>query len=131
MDLSLDTFPYAGTTTTCEALYVLLCIAIAYRLRWMGVPVITLQGKDSHAHNVGVSLLSNIGYHDLVAKSKEEYINLAIKLANDVDRLKRYRATLRQTMLTSPLCQGEPFTREIEQHYQEIWKTYISRTRSK
>ena len=56
MDISLDTFPYAGTTTTCESL-------------WMGVPVVTLAGH-CHAHNVGVSILSNVKLQSLVTTNR-------------------------------------------------------------
>ena len=62
-NISLDPFPYAGTTTTCEAL-------------WMGVPCITLKGQ-CHAHNVGVSLLTTLGLEDWIAEDKEGYIRLA------------------------------------------------------
>ncbi|XP_076926400.1 putative UDP-N-acetylglucosamine--peptide N-acetylglucosaminyltransferase SPINDLY [Bidens hawaiensis] len=78
MDISLDTFPYAGTTTTCESLY-------------MGVPCVTM-GGSVHAHNVGVSLLSAVG--NLVAKTEDEYIRLAIQLASDVAALSNLRVNL-------------------------------------
>lgn len=114
MDLSLDTFPYAGTTTTCEAL-------------WMGVPVIPLKGVV-HAQNVGLSLLKNIGepVDSLIANSKEEYISLAIQLANDTKRLKTIRETLRTKMKQSYLCRGKEFTKNIESVYRNIWKKHLS-----
>ena len=76
IDISLDTFPYNGTTTTCEAL-------------WMGVPVITLAG-NTHASRVGASLLSNTGLSELIAKNGNEYITTAVNLAADVARLRHF-----------------------------------------
>ena len=89
IDIALDTFPYHGTTTTCDAL-------------WMGVPVITLAGQ-THVSRVGVSLLSNIGLPELIANTTDEYMNTAVALANTPDRLKNLRTNLRQRMKQSPL----------------------------
>ena len=69
VDIALDPFPYNGTTTTCEAL-------------WMGVPVIALLG-NRHAGRVGASLLTQIGLMDLIAKSVEEYVEIALALASN------------------------------------------------
>ncbi len=111
MDLSLDTFPYAGTTTTCEAL-------------WMGVPVITLTGA-SHAHNVGASLLSAVGFTEWIATTKQEYINKAVQLATDIDALKQARKVLRPKMKDSPLCNAQEFTKNTEQVYTDCWKKFV------
>lgn len=100
IDIALDTFPYNGTTTTCEAL-------------WMGVPVITLAG-DRHASRVGASLLSCVGLNELVANSHEEYVDMAIKLAADEARLLSYRQTMRNRILVSPLCDADGFARRWE-----------------
>ncbi len=89
VDVALDTFPYHGTTTTCEAL-------------WMGVPVITLVG-DRHASRVGLSLLTAIGHSEWVATSADSYINRAIELAQDAARLTALRASLRGEMSRSAL----------------------------
>src|SRR6185436_10653249 len=90
MDIALDTFPYNGTTTTCEAL-------------WMGVPVVTLRG-DRHAGRVGASLLSQIGLPDLIANSVEEYVEIVVALASDPARLMDLRRSLRPRIAASPLC---------------------------
>jgi FkbM family methyltransferase len=108
VDIGLDTFPYNGTTTTCEAM-------------WMGVPVIVLAGQ-SHASRVGVSLLSNVGLTDLIAGSTEAYLKKAVKLAGDLKRLEKLRTNLRDMMLHSPLTNADRFTRALEDVYREMWR---------
>ncbi len=112
MDISLDTFPYAGTTTTCESLY-------------MGVPCITLAGK-CHAHNVGLSLLTTIG-HDKgwIAQNESEYIELAIQAAGDLHALSQLRKNLRQQMRSCPLCDADGFVTDLEACYSQLWQRYI------
>ncbi|CAL9114534.1 unnamed protein product [Musa textilis] len=110
MDISLDTFPYAGTTTTCESLY-------------MGVPCVTMAGSV-HAHNVGVSLLTKVGLGRLVAKTEEEYVKLALQLASDVSALGELRMTLRELMSKSPVCDGAKFTHGLESTYRNMWHRY-------
>ncbi|MFN0131093.1 MAG: tetratricopeptide repeat protein [Phycisphaerales bacterium] len=85
--VALDTFPYNGTTTTCEAL-------------WMGVPVVSLCG-DRHAGRVGASILSSVG--ETSAGSEEEYVETAVALAGDIERLSAMRRGLRERMRESPL----------------------------
>jgi len=115
MDLSLDTFPYAGTTTTCEALY-------------MGVPVVTLKG-DNHAQNVGVALLTQIeGHTQYIANSKDDYVRIAVDLARNVPRLTEIRRTLRSKMQASYLCNATGFTRNVEVAYKEIWRRRCTET---
>jgi predicted O-linked N-acetylglucosamine transferase (SPINDLY family) len=110
VDIGLDTFPYCGTTTTCEAL-------------WMGVPVVTLEGR-THASRVGVSLLRNVGLPELVAQSGEEYVSIAAGIAADRARLAELRATLRERMKASPLMDAPRFAREIEAAYREMWREW-------
>ncbi|KAM0914672.1 hypothetical protein ACQ4PT_011358 [Festuca glaucescens] len=110
MDISLDTFPYAGTTTTCESLY-------------MGVPCVTMAGSV-HAHNVGVSLLTKVGLGRLVAKTEDEYVSLALDLASDVYALQDLRMSVRELMIKSPVCDGESFTRGLESAYRTMWRRY-------
>ena len=110
VDIGLDPFPFNGATTTCEAM-------------WMGVPVITLAGTVYHS-SVGISLLTNVGLHELVAKTSDEYISIAVNLANDLKRLQSLREHLREMMSYSPLCDGKKFTADLEKCYSKMWKTW-------
>lgn len=100
VDIALDTYPYHGTTTTCEAL-------------WMGVPVITLAGR-THVSRVGVSLLHAVGLEDLIALTPEEYISKAVVIARDQGRLKELREDLRQLVSRSSLMDARGVTKELE-----------------
>lgn len=105
VDIALDTWPYNGTTTTCEAL-------------WMGVPVITLAGAH-HASRVGASLLASAGLEFCVCHSAEEYIQRAIQLAGNLPLLRTLRTDLRAMLSASPLLDGIGFTRRLELLYQQ------------
>jgi len=89
VDISLDTFPYHGTTTTCEAL-------------WMGVPVVTLMG-DRHVARVSGSLLTAIGRPEWIAATPDDYVRIAAQLASDRAALATIRAGLRDQVKHSPL----------------------------
>lgn len=106
MDIALDTFPYNGTTTTCEAL-------------WMGAPVVTLTG-NRHAARVGASLLSRIDLADCVAVDIADYSNIAVKLATDQSRLVSLRERLRERLSTSVLCAPQTITSDIETAYRRM-----------
>jgi len=116
VDIALDTFPYHGTTTTCEAL-------------WMGVPVVTLEGR-SHVSRVGVSLLRNAGLPELIARTPEEYVRIAGELAEDRPRLAQLRAAMRERMQNSPLMDGPRFARRIEEAYRRMWVQWCAESRS-
>ncbi|MBD3316318.1 MAG: hypothetical protein GF344_11070, partial [Chitinivibrionales bacterium] len=107
VDIALDTFPYNGTTTTCEAL-------------WMGVPVVTLAG-GRHAGRVGASLLNAVGLAELVASDEEEYMQKTLSLAVDEARLKGLRTSMRAAMATSVLCNAKEFVSRIEVAYRRMW----------
>jgi protein O-GlcNAc transferase len=113
VDIALDPVPYAGGTTTCDAL-------------WMGVPVVTLAGETAVAR-AGVSLLTTLGLPELIARSGEEYVQVAVGLATNLGKLAKLRAGLRERMLASPLTDGPGFAREMEGAYREMWKTWCAR----
>lgn len=109
-DIALDTFPYPGGGTTCDALY-------------MGIPVITLVG-ERHNGRFGYSLLHNMGLDELCTFSEEEYVQRAIELANDWDRVREYHLTLRRRMRQSPIMNDTIYMAEIETAYEKIWNAW-------
>ena len=113
VDIALDTFPYNGTTTTCEAL-------------WMGVPVVTLAG-NRHASRVGASILSRVGLKHWIAVTPEQYVESAVKLATDQEGLESLRTTLRSRMADSPLCNGTAFARELETALRTMWRQWCEK----
>ena len=110
VDIGLDPFPYNGTTTTCEAL-------------WMGVPVVVLEG-DHHAARVGVSILTRIGLTELIAETPERYIEMALALARDPGRLVSLRAGMRERMAASPLRDEPGFARRFEATLRALWRRW-------
>jgi protein O-GlcNAc transferase len=106
IDIALDTFPYNGTTTTCEAL-------------WMGVPVVSLCG-DRHSARVGASLLSAVGFSEWIADTPAQYIQIAQRLTQDTDRLAQLRSGLREQILESRLCSERTYTKAVENAYDEM-----------
>ena len=112
-DIALDPIPYGGGTTTCDAL-------------WMGVPVVTLAG-DSSFGRLGVSILTNLGLPELIAKTAQDYVRIAAELANNIPRLRQFRSTLRDQMLASPLMDAPRFARDIEAAYRQMWRTWTQK----
>ena len=108
IDIHLDTFPYNGCTTTCDAL-------------WMGVPVLTLAG-DRKIQRMGNSLLQAIGLGDWIAHSPEEYVNKAITFAQDLEAIAQLRTSLRERFQKSQLGDIEGLTLALENAYQQMWK---------
>ena len=107
VDIALDTFPYNGTTTTCEAL-------------WMGVPVLTLRG-DRHAARVGSSLLDAVGLQDWIAADPDCFLRIAQAKVADLDQLAMLRATLRDCMRSSRLCAAVEYTQAVEAAYDAMF----------
>ena len=114
VDIALDTFPYNGTTTTCEALF-------------MGVPVVTLAGQE-HVGRVGVSLLTHAGLEEFIANSEDAYIKLATSWAGNVQALTALRKQLRVRVSESDLCDALYKTRDIESAYRTIWIDWLERS---
>ena len=106
VDIALDTFPYTGGVTTCEALF-------------MGVPVVSLYGSR-HGSRFGLSILKNVGLDELAVDSYDEYINRAVALANDWELLTILRKNLRGMMIKSPLMNSENYLREIQEAFIKI-----------
>ena len=112
VDLVLDSFPYPGGTTTCEAL-------------WMGVPTVTLAGDRLIARQ-GASLLSAAGLADWVAATPAEYVDKALAFARDLPALAGLRARLRAQMLASPLCDAPRFAQHLESALWAMWQRWQS-----
>jgi predicted O-linked N-acetylglucosamine transferase (SPINDLY family) len=110
IDIALDTTPWSGHTTACEAL-------------WMGVPVITLAG-DRHAGRMVASVLMQLGLDDFIAENEEEYSAIAEKTSRELPSLAMLRNGLRSLMETSPLCDGKSFTRNLEYEYRKMMLKY-------
>lgn len=109
VDIALDTFPYNGTTTTCDAL-------------WMGVPVIALAGRR-HVERVGVSLLTNAGFSDLIAPDVAAYVDRALALASDPRGLAMRRRVMRPFLAGSALGDVAAFTRRFERALRDLHLT--------
>lgn len=110
IDCALDTFPYTGTTTTCEALA-------------MGVPTITLLG-NAHAGRVSASLLTAVGRSDFVASNEQDYITLATKHAQSGLHSLESRNALREQLLSSSLTDGKSYAKKLESVFISLWKSW-------
>jgi protein O-GlcNAc transferase len=114
IDIALDSFPFNGHTTICNAL-------------WMGVPSVVRQGS-SYASRFGGSALMNLGLEDLIARSDEEYIEIVTRLAGDLTKLAELRRGLRARVAASPLVDAKSFTRHVEQAYRQMWHQWCRTT---
>ena len=114
VDIALDPFPYNGTTTSCEAL-------------WMGVPVVTLIG-ERHSGRVGLSLLQQVGLPEFAAPSPERYRDIVLALAHDREQRALLRATLRERIRASSLCDARRFAADIEDAYRTMWRAWCENT---
>ncbi|KAH8739656.1 spindly like TPR repeats protein [Cryptosporidium ryanae] len=133
IDISLDTFPYSGTTTTFECIF-------------MGVPLITFCLDDNtnpnviqknhtnsefstelvsfHSQNVGKSILYNLNLVELIAHSKDQFVNAAADLSSNTTKLNFLRSNLRNILVNSDLCDGERFSRDFSNLMIEVIKKY-------
>jgi len=112
VDIALDTTPYSGGTTTCDAL-------------WMGVPVLTAPGERPSSRSAA-SILTTAGMGDWIASGAEDYVNRAVEFAGDAQLLANLRVTLRARLQASPLMDEEGFTRALENLYRQMWRTYCA-----
>jgi len=112
VDLGLDSFPYNGHTTSLDSF-------------WMGVPVVTLVGQTP-VSRAGWCQLSNLGLPELAGQTTEQFVQIAVNLANDLPRLQQLRSTLRQRMEASPLMDAPRFARNIEAAYRQMWRKWSS-----
>lgn len=111
-DIALDPFPYAGGTTTMEAL-------------WMGVPVVGMRG-NRFSGRVSESILTTIGLLELIVPDDAEYLAKAISLAQDLPRLSELRAKLRGMVASSPICDAPRFARQLEDAYRRMWANWCA-----
>ena len=110
IDIGLDTFPYNGTTTTCEGM-------------WMGVPVVTRAGS-THAGRVGMSLLKSVSHPEWIGQDDEVYLQIAAGLAGDIDVLSDIRTRLRDEMRHSRLCDSKHFALHFGKALRNLWERY-------
>lgn len=113
MDIALDTFPYSGTTTSCEALL-------------MGVPILTLYDNVRHYHsqNVTTSFMRNCGMEHFVAYSQEEYIEKAVEFSKNLNALSNIKQDVRHRFLTSPMSKHKEFAQNFEKTLLDIYKNH-------
>lgn len=110
VDIALDTFPYNGTTTTCEAL-------------WMGVPVLTLLGTR-HASRVSATFLGQLGLDSFIADSDARFAAKAAELATDIEALASIRASLRERLERSPLRDEAGFAKDFAAALDSMWSAF-------
>ncbi|MCG8527677.1 MAG: hypothetical protein MI748_14950 [Opitutales bacterium] len=112
VDIALDTFPYNGTTTTFEAL-------------WMGVPVVTQTGEP-HASRVGSSILRTLGRRDWITESAKEYKSSVLRLIDDAEDRLVFRQQARELLFKSGLTDSKRFSRKFEAKIRDLWRNYCS-----
>jgi hypothetical protein len=117
IDIALDPFPFTGGLTSCEAL-------------WMGVPVVTWPQSRVVSRQT-FAFLSTIGLPELAARDADDYVRIAVELANDRQCLRNLRATLRDRMRTSPLMEVAEFTRQLEDTLIDLYRKIEAEERDK
>ncbi len=106
IDIALDTFPYNGGATTCEALF-------------MGVPVVVLRGKN-HGSNFGASILTAANFPELIAENPDDYIKKAVRLGRHKRLLTTCHMKLREKILKSSLPDRSQYIKELEKIYRSL-----------
>jgi protein O-GlcNAc transferase len=112
VDIALDTTPYSGGTTTCDAL-------------WMGVPVLTAPGERPSSRSAA-SILTTAGLSDWIASDAEDYVRRAVDFASNAALLSNLRVTLRPRLQASPLMDEAGFTKDLETAYRQMWRQYCN-----
>lgn len=112
VDIALDTMPFSGGTTTCDAL-------------WMGTPVVTMPGVRSWSRSAG-SILTTLGLEDWIAESPEDYVRLAVHFARNPALIAGLHKSLRSRMLDSPLTDKRQFARDMENAYRRMWQSWCN-----
>lgn len=112
VDIALDPFPANGGTTSMDTL-------------WMGVPFVTLPGRH-YISRMGLSILTNAGLTELIAKNRDDYVSIAANLAKEKDRLRNIREGLRQRFAASPAMDGPAFARDMQEVYRGMWEKYCA-----
>ena len=110
LDLALDTFPYNGGLTTCEAL-------------WMGVPMVAI-AEERMISRQTAAMLRVVGLPQFIAENRDDYVALAVRRAQEREELASIRASLRGQMRASALCDGSRFTRDLETALRTAWRHY-------
>lgn len=110
IDICLDTFPYSGTTTSCDGFL-------------MGTPIITYAIPNRHVSNVTKSMLMNMGFPELVTNSIDDYINCAVKLANNPEKIIYYKNNIRNKFLE--LMDGQKFVKEYDDLLTKVFNNYL------
>jgi predicted O-linked N-acetylglucosamine transferase (SPINDLY family) len=113
IDISLDTFPYPGVTTSFESI-------------WMGVPVLTKKGTN-FVSRCGESINLNLGFKNLIAESEEDYISKAVSLNLDRENLSKMRLSMRQLAMKSPLFDTHSFGEDFSNLIKNVWKKYLNK----
>lgn len=111
IDIALDPHPYTGGLTTCEAL-------------WMGVPVVTLPG-ETFAGRHAASHLTNADLAEFIAQDEQDYINIAVKWASDLDELSKLRSGLRDHVAKTPLVDGPRFAKNFDIALRHMWGEWV------
>jgi predicted O-linked N-acetylglucosamine transferase (SPINDLY family) len=111
VDIVLDTFPYSGTTTTCNSLY-------------NSIPVVTLYNKDYHAHNVSSSILKNAGLDELIAYNNSDYIDLVKKLVANPSKIDEYKETIGKRFIES--MNTNEFMKSYENILKQLYEKHVS-----
>lgn len=112
VDLGLDTFPYNGGLTTCEAL-------------WQGVPIVAIEGERMISRQTS-AMLRLVGAADFIARTRDEYVALAVRWAGHAQALGAVRRSLRERMRASALCDGPRFDRNLEAALRGAWRAYCA-----